>query len=144
MRVKSPISGRERVVVDGKTHPELVDHDLLIAQILGGMAIPASANQKDEQRLHLQAATIGLGRDDEQILRGEMIRLQAAMTPIQARMKEITGRMSISDLQALREVRLESYGRLLEVLSPDGRRKLNDHIEKRKQNTFVVIGSEQR
>ena len=108
------------------------------------MAIPAAANQKDELRLHLHAATIGLGRDDEQVLRAEMIRLHAAMAPLQARLNAKRNGVPVADLQAYREVRLQSYSRLREFLSADGRRKLNDYIERRKQNTFVIMGSEQR
>ena len=41
----------------------------------------------------------------------------------------------VADLSEYRNVRLQSYGRLLELLSADGRRKLNDFIEAQKRNT---------
>jgi hypothetical protein len=132
-----------RVLVDGKDNPELINHDLLVAQVVGRMAIPASASPKDEQRVHLFAVVIGLGKDDERILRTEMIRLHAAITPIQARLRATTDRVPIADLQTYREARLQSYGRLLELLSSDGRRKLNEFIEKEKRNTKVFITESQ-
>jgi hypothetical protein len=139
--VGSPVTGRQRVIVDGRTNPELIDHELLIAQIVGRMAIPASASPQDEQRLHLFAASIGFGKDDEKQLRTEMIRLHAAITPIQARLSGSTAGVPIDDLQAYREARLQSYGRLLEILSADGKSKLNDFIEKQKANTKVIMGT---
>jgi hypothetical protein len=120
----------------------LVNQDLLIAQVVGMMAIPASASKQDEQRLHLFAASIGFGKDDEKVLRTEMIHLHAVITPIQARLSaRTTGGVPIEDLQAYREARLQSYGRLLEILSADGRSKLNDFIEKQKANTKVIMGT---
>jgi hypothetical protein len=132
-----------RVLVDGKDNPELINHDLLVAQVIGRMAIPASASAKDEQRVHLFAVVIGLGKDDERILRTEMIRLHAAITPIQARLRTTTNRVPIADLQMYREARLQSYGRLVELLSSDGRRKLNEFIEKEKGNTKVFTTESQ-
>jgi len=142
-----PAEGRangrpERVVIDGKTNPEAVNKDLLIAMVVGGMAIPASATPRDEQRLHLMAASIGFSKQDEQRLRTEMIRLHAVITPIQEQIQAhrpggLPG-VPIAELQAYLEARLQSYGRLLEILSKDGRDKLNAFIEKQVANTKVI------
>ena len=140
-------NGRQRIVVDGKTNPELVNHELLIAQILGLMAIPESPSAKDEQRLHVMAAAIGLGREDERILRTEMIRLYGVIAPIQDRLRNPPGGVPLgtptADLQEFREARLQSYERLLELLSKDGRDKLNNFIEKQKANTKVIVPANQ-
>jgi hypothetical protein len=80
------------------------------------------------------ARRIGLGGRDTQILRSEMIRLYREMTPVRERLQR--GRTGVAaDLAEFRDVRLQSYGRLLELLSADGRRKLNDFIEAQKRNT---------
>src|SRR5688572_31108625 len=47
------VSGNGRVVVDGATNPELIDRDLLVAQILGTMAIPASPSEREERHFNL-------------------------------------------------------------------------------------------
>src|SRR5687768_9581862 len=106
--------GRTRLLIDGKNNPELVNRDLLVAQILGSMALPESATKKDERRLHFMAAAIGLGRRDEQLLRREMIRLNTAIAPIKARLKANTRsdgapqEVPIADLNAYRGARLQS------------------------------------
>jgi hypothetical protein len=141
--VETAGTGRQRVVVDGKTNPELVNHELLIAQIIGSMSIPASPSAADELRLHLHATSIGFGREDEKVLRTEMIRLHALLAPIQARVRASFQGAPIADLQASREARLKSYERLLELLSKDGRDKLNDFIEKQKANTKVIVPANQ-
>ena len=137
-------SGRPtRVIIDGKTNPEAVNKELLIAQIVGSMAIPASPTPQDEQRLHLRAASIGFSRQDERVLRAEMISLHAAITPIQQQIQAyrpggLPG-VPVAELQAYREARLESYARLLEFLSKDGRARLNAYIEKQVANTKVIV-----
>src|SRR6186997_2536921 len=65
-----PVEGRtngrpERVLIDAKTNPEAVDKELLIAMVIGSMAIPASPSEQGERRLHLRAAVMGFGREDE-------------------------------------------------------------------------------
>ena len=121
-------------VIDGAKNPELIDTELLIAQILGSNAMPPAPTADQERRLTFFARLIGLGSRDTQILRSEMIRLYAEMTPVRERLQE--GRTGVAaDLAEFRHVRLQSYGRLLELLSADGRRKLNDFIEAQKRNT---------
>ena len=121
-------------MIDGAKNPELIDTELLIAQMLGANAIPPAPTAREEPRLSTFARRIGLGGRDTQILRSEMIRLYAEMTPVRERLQ--TGRTGVTaDLAEFRDVRLQSYGRLLELLSADGRRKLNDFIEAEKRNT---------
>ena len=121
-------------VIDGAKNPELIDTELLIALILGANAMPPEPTQREELRLSFFAKRIGLGSRDTQILRSEMIRLYAEMTPVRQRLQE--GRTGVAaDLAEFRDVRLQSYGRLLELLSADGRRKLNEFIEAEKRNT---------
>jgi hypothetical protein len=121
-------------VIDGAKNPELIDTELLIAQILGSNALPPAPTADQERRLTFFARRIGLGSRDTQILRSEMIRLYAEMTPVRERLQERRTGVA-ADLAEFRDVRLQSYGRLLELLSADGRRKLNDFIEAQKRNT---------
>src|SRR5687767_2430412 len=48
-----PLRGPGRVLVDGAKNPELIDRDLLVAQILGSKAMPASPSEREEQHLRL-------------------------------------------------------------------------------------------
>lgn len=120
-------------VIDGAKNPELIDTELLIAMMLGANAIPPEPTEREEFRLSIFARRIGLGSRDTQILRSEMIRLYGEMTPVRERLQE--SRNVTADLAEFRDVRLQAYGRLLELLSADGRRKLNDFIEAEKRNT---------
>ena len=139
-----PVRGRigPRVLIDGALNPERIDRQILTAQIMRTMAIPPSPSKADERRLHIRAKAIGLGRRDEQILRAEMIRLHTALAPIQVRM--LAGSSSAADITAHRQTRLDSYGRLLETLSADGRSKLNEYIDRAKRDVKIFAGEDQR
>jgi len=139
-----PLRGPGRTLVDGAKNPELIDRDLLVASILGSKAMPASPSEREERVLRSFAKQLGLGREDTQILRLEMIRLHADMAPIRARLQIRRSGVPLEDLSAFRQVRLQAYGRLLELLSAGGRRKLDEYIDQQKRNTRIVTGSESR
>lgn len=136
--------GTGRVLVDGAKNPELIDRDHLVALILGSKAMPASPSEKEEQHLRLFARQVGLGREDTQTLRLEMIRLHADMAPIRARLQVRRTGVPLEDLSAFRQTRLQAYGRLLELLSADGRRKLDEYFDQQKRNARIVTGSQSR
>jgi len=68
----------------------------------------------------------------------------ADMAPIRARLQVPRSGVPLEDLSAFRQARLQSYGRLLELLSADGRRKLDEYIDQQKRNTKIVTGSQSR
>ena len=136
--------GNSTVVVDGAKNPELINSDLLIAQLLGAQALPPSPSQKEERRVEFFAKRLGLGPDDSRIVRLEMFRLYAAIAPIQARLQVRRDSVPHDDLSAYRAARLESYGRLLKLLSADGQRKLNTYIDEQKRHTKIVSRSPSR
>lgn len=108
------------------------------------MRCPTPPTVNEERRLGLFAGVVGLNRDDERILRLEMIRLYTVITPIRERLSVSRTGVPVADLATYREARLQSYGRLLETLSQDGRNRLNAYIERQKRNTKVVTGSQSR
>jgi hypothetical protein len=121
-------------VIDGAKNPELIDTELLIAQILGSNAMGPAPTERDELRLRSFARRIGLGNRDTEILRSEMIRLYGEMAPVRDRLQG--SRNPLADLAEFRDVRLQTYGRLLELWSADGRRKFDEFIEREKRNTY--------
>jgi hypothetical protein len=137
-------AGKLRVVVDGATNPELIDRDLLVAQILGANAIRTSPSSDEELRVKLFARAMKFSPEDARVLRAEMIHLHTVIAPLRARLSTATSGIPVTDLAAYREARLDSYRRLLEILSPDGRTKLNSFIEQQKRHTKVVTGSRTR
>jgi hypothetical protein len=117
----------------------LVDHELLIAQILGSIAMPAKPSESEELHLKIIAAQIGLNGSDTRILRQEMIRLYEIVAPIRARVNTPRPFVEVRpDLEAYRAARLDSYGRLLELLSEGGNKRLQEYIEKQKRSVKVI------
>jgi hypothetical protein len=122
-------------LIDGSRNPELIDTELLAMQLLAMLALPRQPSVMQERAFETLSGRIGLSGSDTNVLRQEMNLLYEALTPIRARLNAGPGSDTRSALEAFRAVRLESYGRLLELLSDKGAKRFQDWIEREKRNT---------
>jgi hypothetical protein len=116
---------------------------------LTAIAIPADADRKTTASMQVKIAPMRLSRSDVDILRGEMARLHARLTA----QREATAASGASaeslpdsDVapsledpgKARRTLAMDSYGRLLEILSREGRQKLVAHIGRVKTQIRII------
>lgn len=117
-----------RVVVDGSKNPERIPDHVAIGMFITALATPAVADTITIGALEAKIAPMGLSRHDVAALRGEMAGLYERL----AKLREAT---SQGDLTARRgfvnaqfTLAMDSYTRLLQTLSPEGRAKLTAHM----------------
>ena len=131
-----------RVVIDGARNPELIKDESVIPQLLQMWAIPANADAAEERRFEAMTSRMQLGPNDLRVLRTELAEafpvLNGARTQIRATTDASQARSLMTQAQA---AALETYGRLLEFMSADGRAKLRGHIEYIKTRTKVVTSA---
>ena len=133
-----PTGRSMRIVTDGAKNPERIPDTVAISMFITAIAIPADADKRAIQSMQNKIAPMGLNRSDVGILRGEMsglhARLAAQPDPFaEARARGDRG-VPKSEAVAAQNTRdalaMDSYTRLLETLSPEGRKKLAAHITK--------------
>ena len=132
--VPNPTPGKRPVqtVINGAQNPELIELETVAVLVLGGFA---ASGEMLERRIELLAEMIGLGGNDRKLLRQELIRLSETGAPIRERLN--TPNPAPGTLEEFREVRLNTYGRLLELLSEGGNKRLRKFLEEQKRNVRV-------
>ena len=121
-----------QTVINGAQNPELIELETVAVLVLGGFA---ASGEMLERRIELLAEMIGLGGNDRKLLRQELIRLSETGAPIRERLN--TPNPAPGTLEEFREVRLNTYGRLLELLSEGGNKRLRKFLEEQKRNVRV-------
>ena len=134
-----------RIVVDGATSPERIPDHVAIGMFMTSIAIPADADTRALAVMQVKIAPMRLSRSDVAILRGELAGLHRRL----AAQKEVvvaglgnaakpTPRQAVGLINAQHSLAMDSYTRLLEILSREGRTKLVAHIARVKTQMKAV------
>ena len=138
-----------RVVVDGSKTPNLIPDRVAIGMFMSGIAIPSNADKRAVGSMTAKVASMKLSLADMSILRkeasnlhGRLMALRDSMAASNAKAGTANTRDAVAKPIAAVESRntlaMESYGRLLETLSPEGARKLATHVTSIKRQMKAV------
>ena len=128
-----------RVLVDGSKNPERIPDRIAIGMFISAITIPAPADKLALRRFESQIGPLKLSPSDKGILRTELARLHGRLVTHRETMTAARDGLYRSRtpanaaaftaaVEARDALAVDSYGRLLEVLSSDGARKLQAHI----------------
>lgn len=138
-----PLSQRtveRRVVIDGAVNPELIPDDEVIRVLMTSWAIPPDADARTQQRQRHQTDRLRLSSADVEILRHVLREAYPRITAAGQVLSEARGLTAMRAARTdLKTASMDVWNRILELLSPDGRQKLRDHVAYSK--TRIVVRS---
>lgn len=131
-----PNSPEMRVVTDGAKNPERIPDHVAIGMFLSSIAIAADADRTTIAITESKIARLRLNRSDREILRREVAGLRTRLTTnhdaLMASRGSGEGPPTRAAAEAASQARqalvMDSYTRLIELLSPGGRQKLAAYI----------------